>query len=219
MRSAAGMLRRADSLPACAAQVERHGVLDVHVEHRGVELPIRQVPAALLQWTMYHYLSVSMLAFFLSMTCVLVSSFAGYHLWLTARNVTTNEAWKRKDLRAWLIETATAEAAEAAEAAAAAGGEGAAAAPASAAPPPRTGCFGRLCRRLRGRQAAPQEAPPVVLSAEVMADIDAKCRNLYDRGVLQNFLEVLFPLLQRRQARGDSGQAAAGSKKRAKKRD
>ena len=54
-----------------------------------------------------------------------------------------------------------------------------------------------------------------------MADIDAKCRNLYDRGVLQNFLEVLFPLSQRRQARtADSGQAAAGgNKKRAKKRD
>ena len=170
------------------AQLTRRGVLDVHVERSdGSDVPAREAPLAVLQWVIYHYLSVAMLAFFLCLTTVLVASFSAYHLWLTLSNETTNESWKRKEMRKWLIS----EAIEEAEAAAAAN-PGAAGAAAEAAPPPRRGLIARLLRRK-------PKAPPATaaLSAEVLADIEAKCRNIYDRGPWQNLLEVLFPRSQR----------------------
>jgi hypothetical protein len=217
------------------AQIERRGVLDVHVEiPDGREVPVRQAPGALLQWLLFHYMPVVMLAFFLALTFVLVVSFLGYHLWLTFSNTTTNEAWKRKDLRRYLMDVAVADAAEAEEeaaeaaaaaAAAARGGDAApAAAPAAAAVEApraraaRVGRLRRLWRRLRGRggrdaggDAAAQQPPPPPLSAETLARIEAQCRNIYDRGALQNFLEVLFPRSERREC---VAAAAAAANKR-----
>ena len=150
-----------------------------------------------MQWVLYHYLSVSMLAFFLCLTTVLVASFSLYHLWLTLSNETTNESWKRKEMRKWLIS----EAIEEAEAAAAANPGAATEAP----PPPPPGMLARLLRRK-------PRAPPAtaILSPEVLADIEAKCRNIYDNGPLQNLLEVLFPRSQRR--RRDVAPAATPKK-------
>jgi hypothetical protein len=190
---------------ARALQVQRTGVLDVHVEQDGREVPVRQVPGALLQWVLFHYMPLGMLAFFLALTAVLVFSFLAYHLYLTLSNTTTNEAWKRKELRRYLTDVALAEAAEAqAEAQAR---EGAAAPAAAAAVPPRRAAGGRCGRlrrllRLRGSRAEADELtampPPAPLSAEALARIEAQCRNIYDRGPLQNMLEVLFPRSQRR---------------------
>ena len=183
-------------------QLTRRGVLDVHVERPdGSEVPARQAPLAVMQWVIYHYLSVAMLAFFLSLTTVLVASFSAYHLWLTLTNETTNESFKRKEMRKWLISEAIDEAEEAAAAAAPG-----AAPPTEAPPPPRQGWLARLLRRK-------PKAPPAsaILSAEVMADIDAKCRNTFDRGAWQNLLEVLFPRSQRR--RRGAAPAAAPPKK------
>ena len=181
--------------PSPRAQLTRRGVLDVHVEQpNGREVPAREAPLAVLQWIIYHYLAVAMLAFFLSLTTVLVSSFTVYHLWLTLTTETTNEAWKRKEMRKWLISEAIEEA-EAAAAAQAAKPGAKAAAPTEALPPPPRGVLARLLRRK-------PKAPPAsaILSAATMADIDAKCRNIYDRGAWQNLLEVLFPRSQRRRA-------------------
>ncbi len=187
--------------PYTLPQLMRRGVFDVHVERSdGSDVPARQAPLAVMQWVIYHYLYVSMLAFFLSLTTVLVASFSVYHLWLTLSNETTNESWKRKEMRKWLIS----EAIEEAEEAAAAPAPGAA--PTEAPLPPQQGLLARLLRRK-------PKAPPAsaVLTAEVMADIDAKCRNTFDRGARQNLLEVLFPLSQRR--RRGAAPAAAPPKK------
>ena len=185
------------------AQLTKRGVLDVHVEGRnGREVPAREAPLAVLQWVIYHYLTIAMLAFFLSLTTVLVFSFSMYHMWLTLSNETTNESWKRKEMRKWLICEAIEEAEDKAAAAAAQPGA-ATVVPEEEAPPPRQGLLARLLRRK-------PKAPPAsaILSAEVLADIDARCRNIYDRGPWQNLLEVLFPRSQRRR-RAEPAAAAA----------
>ena len=93
-------------------------------------------------------------------------------------------------MRKWLVS----EAVEEAEAAAA---SNPGAAPVEAPPPPPPPRRGLLARLLRRKPKAPPAS--AILSAEALADIDAKCRNIYDRGPWQNLLEVLFPRSQRRQ--------------------
>ena len=187
----------------------QRGVLDVHVERNGREVPAREAPLAVLQWVIYHYLTIAMLAFFLSLTTVLVFSFSMYHMWLTLSNETTNESWKRKEMRKWLISEAIEEAEEKAAAAAAQPGAAAVAAAPEAPPTLRQGLLARLLRRK-------PKAPPAsaILPAEVLADIDARCRNIYDRGPWQNLMEVLFPRSQRRRREAPAAAAAPPRRKK-----
>lgn len=79
--------------------------------------------------------------------------------------------------------------------AAAEGAAGPTAAPEDAASQaPNVWCH-RLRRRRRGKAQKPR---PATLPPDVLAEIDARCRNVYDRGALSNLLEVLFPRSQRR---------------------
>ena len=186
-----------------AGEVVRHGVLDAHIEIGGQEMPLSQAPGALLQWVVFTYLEVAMLGLFLTLTCVLVTSFLGYHLWLVAQNVTTNEAWKRKDITRYLLDTAQYDMQQQ---------HGVTPAPDAA--PSTTVVQQRkqsrwrrfvTCRCLRRRKSEPagepQYALPPPLPADVLAAIAQKSKNIYDRGVLGNFIEVLFPRSQRRSAR------------------
>ena len=197
-------------LALVAGEVVRHGVLDAHIELDGTDVPMSQAPGALLQWAVFTYLDVSMLGLFLSLTCVLVASFLGYHLWLVSRNETTNEAWKRKDMTRYLVECAQYDAAQQVREADAKRGGDAAAAPAEHRGAGRRHSRWRhlvTCRCLRRQPVAEGDgsaapAPPPALPAEVMAAIEAKSRNVYDRGLVANLVEVLLPRSQRRSVRG-----------------
>ena len=193
-----------------AGEVVRHGVLDAHIELDGSDVPMSQAPGALVQWVVFTYLDVSMLALFLSLTCVLVASFLGYHLYLVSRNETTNEAWKRKDMRRYLVECAQYDAAQQegeADPPRRGGDSDAAAAPAEQGGyKARRSRWRRLltcrCRRRQAVEPGSAAPEPPALPAEVMAAIEAKSRNVYDRGLVANLVEVLLPRSQRRVARG-----------------
>jgi palmitoyltransferase len=182
-----------------AGELVRHGVLDATVALAdGREVPLREAPGTLVQWTVATWPELACLCLFLALTCVLVLCFFCYHLSLAASNTTTNEAWKRRDLREWLTENAMLEA-EAAEAAA----EDPDAPPPPAPPASRLRRLMRwmCCSRGESRRASRRRRARAALSAEVKAEIERQCANRYDRGALRNFLEVLWPLSSRRSLR------------------
>ena len=200
-----------------AGEIVRHGLLQAHIEVDGVEMLLSQAPGALLQWVVFTYLDTALLGLFLALTCALVTSFLGYHLWLASHNQTTNEAWKRKDMRRYLIECAQYEAYEAAQKKANEGGEPTQAQQQEQPKERRGRSLGSRLRALlpcrRGQAGAEGAAPaawqPPPLPPDVMATINARCHNVYDRGVMANLGEVFFPLSQRRSVKLKARQTAA----------
>ena len=181
-----------------AGELVRHGVLDAVVGlDDGREVPLREAPLTLAQFAIATYAPLAMLGLFLGLTCLLVTSFLGYHLSLVASNVTTNEQWKRKDLREWLEEEAVQ------KLKAEGGGE------AEVVEPPRgvrRRLFGGLC-------GSGGERKTNGVSPELRAQLDAKCRNVYHQGLWKNVLEVL--LARSMQSRAASEAAAEAKARRA----
>ena len=96
-----------------AGDMAAKGVLDATVWVKGVAVPLRSAPGSAAQWAILTHPPLATLCLFLGLTFLLVSSFGGYHLYLAATNCTTNEAWKRKDLRRELVDASLAAEAEA----------------------------------------------------------------------------------------------------------
>ena len=78
------------------------------------------------------------------------------------------------------------------------------AAPASVAPPKwrRLLCLGAGKGKKRSTQ----------LPAALRAELDARCANVYDVGLVKNFMEALSGRSQQRRGRADATQAAKGTK-------
>ena len=161
---------------------------DAHILLQGQEVPLRHAPLTLLQFAVFAYSPIACLGLFLFLTCLLVTSFLAYHCTLVASNTTTNEAWKRKDLRDWLIQRALEEAEEVTAAVAAVDAGG------MPTPPPRRPLWRHLLCLGGGKRRAGEKSLPQGLVRE----IDARCANIYNLGWRRNVLEVLTARSQQR---------------------
>eukprot|EP00899_Mesostigma_viride_P006860 jgi/Mesvir1/16175/Mv08440-RA.1 len=81
-------------------QVKDRAVLQAVFEDKGGhEILVSQSMSILVQWLLLHFSLLVLTAVFLFLAGLLMVSFLGYHLWLVARNLTTNETYKVKDYK------------------------------------------------------------------------------------------------------------------------
>eukprot|EP00741_Cyanophora_paradoxa_P008685 tig00001368_g8408.t1 len=158
----------------------------------------RTVPPSIglaTQYMMYHYSEVILLGAFCLVLAFVFAGFAGYHFWLVARNTTTNESFKWRDLRAMTREI-EARCAAAAEAEAAPGAKGEAAKKEKEkkkGPRMVPAHYGKdVSVALRLEEIAMNEADA---SGETLQELRQMppLKNAFHRSALANFGEVLFP--------------------------
>ena len=80
------------------AIVEHEGLYSMRVRNRqtGELMPVTH--AIVLKWLVHHHAPLVGLCISLTVIGLVLAGFFGYHLWLVARNTTTNESFKWTDL-------------------------------------------------------------------------------------------------------------------------
>lgn len=144
-----------------------------------------EVPAS--RSIVFHYLfarhfQICGVLLLMSVMAVMLGLFLAFHLYITSRNMTTNEFFKWRSVRHWhkterrkhqqaLKEGKT-------------GAKSSAGTVSEQVPDGDVGCMG----------PAISDSSPQVIADDEVVDPGPMPRNIYDKGIIQNFVEVLYPL-------------------------
>lgn len=156
-----------------AGQMKEHKVIYMLTFYYGFEKSFSALYAHVVQWLLISYNTQILLIVFLAIVSLLLAGFLGYHAHLCLTNTTTNETFKWQDYISWKTKVNEARASAAALRASihSMNGEG---------KPPHSKW------RSWFRKSLLQNEEPVVKN------------NLYDRGMVRNVFEIIFPLSERR---------------------
>ncbi|WCJ43561.1 DHHC-type zinc finger family protein [Euphorbia peplus] len=139
----------------------------------GVENSFRSLAPHVVQWLLGSYNTQILLLVFLAVVSLLLAGFFGYHANLCLKNTTTNETFKWQEYISWQRKVHEARVSAAALKASISGLSG-------ETKPPMSKCKAFF-------QRSPLED----------TEIDAK-KNIYDKGILENLMEIVFPFSTRR---------------------
>ncbi|KAK9919710.1 hypothetical protein M0R45_028291 [Rubus argutus] len=156
-----------------AGQIKEFRVIDILTVYYGLENSFGSLSPHVIQWLVGGYNTQILLMMFLAIVALLLAGFFGYHAKLCLTNTTTNETFKWQDYVSWQRKLNEARASSAALKASINGIT-------SERKPPESK-WRTIFRR------SPLENVEVVVT-----------NNIYDKGLIQNVLEIIFPISRRR---------------------
>ncbi|URE42065.1 DHHC palmitoyltransferase [Musa troglodytarum] len=156
-----------------AGQLKEHNIIYILTVYYGVEHSFSRLSPHVVQWLLGSYNTQILLIMFLAIISLLLAGFFGYHAHLCLTNTTTNETFKWQDYISWKRKLNEAKASAAALKASIQTITGEAQAPES-----KWRAFFRK---------SPLQSEGVIVK-----------NNLYDRGIISNVCEIIFPPSARR---------------------
>lgn len=156
-----------------AAELRERNVIYILTVYYGIEKSFSRLFPHVVQWLLSGYNTQLLLIVFLLIISLLLAGFFGYHARLCLTNTTTNETFKWQEYISWKMKVNEAKASAAALRASVSAVQGEARPPESK--------WRLFCRK------SPLQNEEVVVK-----------NNVYDKGILSNVWEILFPLSERR---------------------
>lgn len=151
-----------------AGQLKERKIIHILTGFYGLNNSFTSLAPHVIQWLVSLYNTQILLMVFLSVVCLLLAGFFGYHAHLCVTNTTTNETFKWEDYLSWKRKLNEAKASAAALKA-------------------------NMLAMNEGK--TPESKWRALFRRSPLHNEEAvvKC-NMYDRGVLRNLLEIMFPL-------------------------
>ncbi|KAJ8472029.1 hypothetical protein OPV22_026372 [Ensete ventricosum] len=156
-----------------ADRLKEHNIIYILTVYYGIEHSFSRLSPHVVQWLLGSYNTQILMIMFLAIISLLLAGFFGYHAHLCLTNTTTNETFKWQDYISWKRKLNEAKASAAALKASIQTITGEAKAPES-----KWRAFFRK---------SPLQSEEVIFK-----------NNLYDRGIISNFCEIIFPLSARK---------------------